>query len=81
MRALIIRSIFDRAMTDAGFNPASFLSWAAQACVIQRGEKLSLARRILPGGPLIRCVILNLPQEEPEGCNEAFEPVQTELPF
>ena len=81
VRALIIRSIFDRAMTDAGFNPASFLSWAAQACVIQRGEKLSLARRILPGGPLIRCVVLNLPQEEPEGCNGAFEPVQTELPF
>ena len=81
MRALIIRSIFDRAMPDAGFNPASFLSWAAQACVIQRGEKLSLARRILPGGPLIRCIVLNLPQEEPEGCNGAFEPVQTELPF
>ena len=81
VRALIIRSIFDRAMTDAGYNPASFLSWAAQACVIQRGEKMSMTRRIVKGGPAIRCIIVNLPVEEPEGVSGTFEPVQTELPF
>ena len=79
--ALIIRSVFDRAMTDAGYNPASFLSWAAQAHVIQRGDKMTLARRIVPGGPLIRCIVLILPTEEDERVTDGFEPVQCELPF
>ena len=88
IRACIIRSVFDRALTEAGFNPASFLSWAAKECRIARSERESnrhctMARRLVKGGPLVRCVVLILPEEDmtTEESMEGFETVQTELPF
>lgn len=85
VRACIIRTIFDRAMNEAGYNPASFLSWAAKELKIQRGEKISMGRRLVKGGPLVRCIVLNLPTEETfaprEELKRGFEPVQCEMPF
>ena len=88
IRACIIRSVFDRALTEAGFNPASFLSWAAKECRIARSDgggnrALTMARRLVKGGPLVRCVVLILPEEDmtTEETMEGFEPVQTEFPF
>ena len=88
IRACIIRSVFDRALTEAGFNPASFLSWAAKECRIARSDgggnrALTMARRLVKGGPLVRCVVLILPEEDmtTEESMEGFETVQTELPF
>ena len=44
---------------------------------------MTIARRIVKGGPLVRCVVLILPEEDvtTEEVIEGFEPVQTELPF
>lgn len=88
IRVCIIRSVFDRAMTDAGYNPASFLSWAAKECRVARPERgdnrhMTVARRIVKGGPLVRCVVLILPEEDvtTEEAQKVFEPVQCELPF
>ena len=85
IRACIIRSVFDRAMTEAGYNPASFLSWAAKECRVQRTDSrnMTMARRIVKGGPLVRCVVLILPEEDvtTEDAQKSFEPVQCELPF
>ena len=90
IRACIIRSVFDRALTEAGFNPSSFLSWAKKECRIIRSERsdnrgMTMARRVVKGGPLVRCVVLVLPTEESyestEESMKGFEPVQTELPF
>lgn len=77
VRALIIRSVFNRAMNDAGFSPQSFLSWADKQNLVGRSKgHFDMARRVIKGGPLVRCVALNLPQEEPE-----FVPTQEETPF
>lgn len=85
IRACIIRSVFDRAMSDAGYNAASFLSWAAKECRVQRTDSrnMTMARRIVKGGPLVRCVVLILPEEDvtTEDAKKGFEPVQCELPF
>lgn len=87
IRACIIRSVFDRAMTEAGYNAASFLSWAAKECRVVRPQKgdrpMTMARRLVKGGPLVRCVVLILPEEDvaPEEAAQGFEPVQEKLPF
>lgn len=90
VRACIIRSAFDRALTESGFNPSSFLSWAAKECKIARSERgdnraMTLARRLVKGGPLVRCVVLMLPTEEAYAPHEenlkGFEPTQEQMPF
>ena len=39
-KAYIIKSVFDRVMTDAGFSPASFLSWAKKAGRRPNGQRI-----------------------------------------
>ena len=90
VRVCIIKSAFERALIEAGFNPASFLSWAAKECKIVRSDRddnrhMTLARRIVKGGPLVRCVVLVLPTEDSYNTKEenlkGFEQVQEALPF
>lgn len=88
IRACIIRSVFDRAMSEAGYNAASFLSWAAKECKVVRAgtgdnKHMTMARRIIKGGPLVRCVVLILPEEAvtTEEATDGFEPTQERLPF
>ena len=51
-----IRSIFDEKMNEAGFNPQSFLSWAARSGKVERGEKLTKKKRLKGFVNPVRCV-------------------------
>lgn len=65
--AFIIRSVFDRTVSDAGFSPAALLSWLKQNELIRtRGRNRTLGKRI--NGVNVECVCLSLPtgDEEPE---------------
>lgn len=70
----IIKGVFDRVMTDAGFNPASFLSWADKSGLIdcKKGHKTKL-KRIGKGASPARCVCLAVPDEEAEAVFEQME--------
>lgn len=58
-KAYIIKGVFDRIMTDAGFNPASFLSWADRKGRIERqGGKRTKVKRL--NGTITRCVVLDV---------------------
>lgn len=66
-RAHIIKSVFDRVMADAGFNPASFLSWANKQKLIVRdkdGKHLCPKKRLKNVSTFARCVTLILPTED-----------------
>lgn len=54
----IIKTVFERAMADAGFNPTAFLSWAKRhgKLAAVNGAHLSTAVRI--GDALTRCVVI-----------------------
>lgn len=71
VRCCIIKSVFDRMMTENGFNPASFLSWAIGAGKIRTGadgasKRATRMKRIKGLKAPARCVVLNLPSEEDE---------------
>lgn len=73
-RAYIIKSVFDRAMTDAGFSPASFLSWASKAGTIERSNgHLTKLKRLKSTSAAARCVCLVLPDEEAENVFDQME--------
>ena len=59
----IIRSVFQRTVSDAGFSPAALLSWLKQNELIRtRGRNRTLSKRI--NGVRTECVCLRLPREE-----------------
>lgn len=60
----VIKTVFERAMTEAGYNPAAFLSWAKRSDVLTgvNGKNLSTPIRI--GESLSRCVIIRPLAEE-----------------
>ena len=65
--AFIIRSVFDKTVSDAGFSTAALLSWLKQNGLIRtRGRNRTLGKRI--NGVNVECVCLTLPagDEEPE---------------
>lgn len=76
-QAFIIKSVFDSAMTDVGFSPASFLSWANKAGVIEcsRGHMTKLKRLEKAKTPA-RCVCLKIPDEKVE---EVFEEMEEQI--
>ena len=60
--AYIIKSVFDERMSDAGYNPTAFISWAARNGKIERGgERLTKTKRIKGFSNPVRCVWLVLP--------------------
>jgi len=78
-KAYIIKSVFDRVMTDAGFSPASFLSWAKKSGQIEcsKSEKrLTVRKRLQQGQSPPWCVCLNLPDLEVE---EVFEQIEQQI--
>ena len=94
VRCCIIKSVFDRVMSENGFNPASFLSWASGTGKIRTGadgasKRVTRMKRIRGLKAPARCVVLNLPGEEDEedvsgavsdaGAEEEKAFVQTEL--
>lgn len=60
----IIKSVFDRILYDGGFNPRTFLSWAARQNneagepLLVAGDSKHLAKRVRIGDQLTRCVVL-----------------------
>lgn len=61
-RAFIIRSVFDKAVSEAGFSPSALLSWMKQTEKIEcRGRNRTKGKRI--NGILRECVCLILPTE------------------
>ncbi len=64
-RAYIVRPIFERVLTDAGFSPASTLSYLKQNGLIEcRGRAYTKGKRI--NGVLTECVCMRLPTEQEE---------------
>ena len=58
-KAYIIKGVFDKIMTEAGFNPNSFLSWADRKGRIERqGGKRTKVKRL--NGIITRCVVLDV---------------------
>jgi hypothetical protein len=75
--AYIVRSRFNRAAEDAGYNSTALLSWMKQKNLIQtRGRALTVGKRI--NTVLTECVAMELP-------NDNFEPIpeteQEMMPF
>lgn len=61
----IIKSRFDDALTNNGFNPASFLSWAgAEKMIRVDGGHNTKLKRIMKGSAPVRCVFLKLSKAE-----------------
>lgn len=64
-QAFIIKSVFNSVMDNAGFSPATVLSWMKQEGKIEvRGKNMTKGKRIK--GILRECVCLNLPREAEE---------------
>lgn len=64
-QAFIIKSVFNSVMDNAGFSPATVLSWMKQEGKIEvRGKNLTKGKRIK--GILRECVCLNLPRDSGE---------------
>lgn len=81
----IIRSVFNKACTDNGYNPSSFLSWLKRNNVIETEGK-GYTKRIRLNGMKCQCVILKtnvLPEygyiEVPKGFEEVPENEQMEF--
>lgn len=69
----IIRNIFDKALSENGFNPTSFLHWLRRNNHIDTPEKgFTKSKRI--GGIPCHCVVLKVVSDDiPEGFQEAFD--------
>jgi hypothetical protein len=74
--AYIVRSRFNRAAEDAGYNSTALLSWMKQKNLIQtRGRALTVGKRI--NTVLTECVAMELPNDG----DKEFEPTNEEMPF
>lgn len=73
-RAYIIRSVFERVMTDAGYSTAAQLSYLKQENLIEtRGRKSTRGKRI--NGILTECVCLKLPTDEDDSAQNDETPL------
>lgn len=62
------RTVFGKKMTENGYNPEAFLSWAARNGLIEcQSGRHTKQKRINRLGISMRCVCLNIPQEEETG--------------
>lgn len=62
--AYIIKSVFDRLLTDAGFSASSLISWAARNGKIRRSKGANTVTARIPGNKVIaRCICVKLPSE------------------
>lgn len=75
-RAYIIKTVFERIMTDEGYSSAGFLNWGKGKSLVfpdRDGKHYAIQKR-LKNGALVRCVCLALPNED------KFTAVQEEFP-
>jgi len=69
--AYIIKSRFNQAASDAGFNPQALLSWMKQRdLIITRGRAMTKNKRI--NNLSTECVVLKLPHDESEDAQNAL---------
>lgn len=76
----IIKTVFERAMGDAGFSPAAFLSWAKRngALAETNGKHLSTPVRI--GESLTRCVFIR-PLVDNDAEFSSVSEIESDLPL
>ena len=71
--AFVIRSVFDQAMSDAGYSPSALLSWLKENGKIRvRKKNRTLGKRI--NGILRECVCVLLPSDEGEADDDELLP-------
>lgn len=64
-RAYIIKTVFERIMTDEGYSSAGFLNWGrSKSLVFPDGDGHFAAKKRLKNGAFVRCVCLALPNED-----------------
>jgi hypothetical protein len=74
----IIKSVFDREMSLAGFNSTAFLSWAKRNnLLICDKNKRTKKSRVMPGGSVLNCVCIVTNKENKEESDEDFD----DIPF
>lgn len=69
--ACIIRSVFDKACQENGYNPASFLSWLKRNGHIETSGKGYTKSKRINGVPC-NCVVFSLTRGAPEGFQEVI---------
>lgn len=75
-KAYIIKSNFNRMMNNEGFSPASFLSWAKKAGLIESDKDdkhMGKKKRLQKGQAAARCVCLTLPDPDVESVFDEME--------
>lgn len=74
----IIKSVFDREMSLAGFNSTAFLSWAKRNNLLLCDKnKRTKKTRVTPGGSALNCVCIVTNKENKEEIDEDFD----DIPF
>lgn len=72
----IVGKIFDRILTEAGFQPKAFLSWANKKKIIKIGNDGNFKKSYKFNGCTVRCVIIKLEAEDSD-----FIDVPDDIPF
>lgn len=77
-KVLIIRDIFNKACTENGYNPSSFLSYLRRENLIET-EGRGFTKRVRMNGIKCQCVVLKIPPDAPEGFQEVPEDEQIQF--
>lgn len=57
----IIKSVFDQVLSDAGFHPNTFLSWARRQDILRKDAKDKNTVPVRIGSSIVRCVAIKKP--------------------
>lgn len=81
-KAFIIKSVFDRELTSAGFNSTAFLAWANRDGLLTTDKGRRTKNSRISGGGVINCVCIstNRKPENPAD-NSEIEQLDDDLPF
>jgi uncharacterized protein (DUF927 family) len=81
-KAFIIKSVFDRELTTAGFNSTAFLAWANRDGLLTTDKGRRTKNSRISGGGVVNCVCIstNRKPENPAD-NSEIEQLDDDLPF
>ena len=77
-KVMIIRDIFNKACTENGYNPSSFLSYLRRENLIET-EGRGFTKRVRMNGIKCQCVVLKIQPDAPEGFSEVPESEQIQF--
>ena len=82
-QVFIIKSVFDRLLSEEGFNSKGFLQWAGREGILRRDDGHNTMKKRLDSGRILRCVCIRIrDDDEEEDKPDGFTPVMDEtLPF